>query len=132
MSDNLTKSQRSYNMSRIKSKNTALELKVFNALESAKVNFGKHDKELPGKPDIVFYKTKTAVFIDSDFWHGWKLKTWESKLSDFWRKKISYNENRDKRNNKILRSIGWKPVRVWGHQLKKNFNKYVKKIQSYA
>lgn len=85
MPDNLTPEQRSYCMSRIKGKDTGLEVKVRSGLHRKGMRFRKHVKELPGKPDVVFFRAKVAVFIDGDFWHGYQLASWEHKVSDFWK-----------------------------------------------
>ena len=82
------------------------------------MKFRKHDKSLPGRPDIVFPKERVAVFIDGDFWHGWRLPAWEHKLSKFWRDKLHANRRRDRRNFRKLRTSGWKVIRIWQHQLK--------------
>ena len=80
MPDNLTPAQRSYCMSRIKGKDTGLELRVRSELHKRGLRFRKHLKELPGKPDIVFTRAKVVVFIDGDFWHGYRFATWEHKV----------------------------------------------------
>ena len=68
-------------------------------------------KNLPGKPDIVFTKRKIAIFIDGDFWHGYRFPTWKDSLSDFWQKKIEQNRIRDRKNFNKLRKRGWKVIR---------------------
>lgn len=123
----LTKEQRSYNMSRIKGKNTRLELKVFGVLKERGLKFKKHYK-IVGKPDIAFPGKKIAVFIDSDFWHGWQFGRWKNKLSPFWRQKIGLNKIRDRKNNRKLRAGGWTVIRIWEHQLSSNLNKNIDRI----
>jgi DNA mismatch endonuclease (patch repair protein) len=130
MPDNLTPAQRSYCMSRIKGKDTDLEVRVRSALHRKGLRFRKHVKELPGKPDIVFTKARVAVFVDGDFWHGYRFPTWENKVSDFWKKKISKNRERDAMNHRKLREIGWMVIRLWQHELKKDFDKSIVKIVS--
>jgi len=88
----------------------------------------RHLKSLPGKPDIVLPKNRVAIFIDSDFWHGWQFPRWERKLNGFWRRKIRLNRSRDLRNFRILRQMGWRVARMWGHQLKEDFSGTIKKI----
>ena len=73
MPDNLTPEQRSYCMSRIKAKDTGLEVKVRSALHKKGLRFRKNVKELPGTPDIVFKKAQIAIFVDGDFWHGYRF-----------------------------------------------------------
>ncbi len=85
--DRLTKKKRSWNMSRIRSKNTKPELLLYKTLKKAGYKFRKHSS-LPGKPDVAFTDVKLAVFIDGEFWHGRKFHQWKSKLSHFWLEKI--------------------------------------------
>jgi DNA mismatch endonuclease (patch repair protein) len=85
---------------------------------------------LPGKPDIVFTKAKVAVFIDGDFWHGYRFPAWEHKVSEFWRKKISKNRDRDKKNSNKLRKMGWRVIRIWKHEIDKNIDDCIDRIVS--
>lgn len=128
MIDNLTPLQRSYCMSRVKGKDTGLERLVRTALQKQGLKFRKHVKELPGKPDIVFPQARVVVFIDGDFWHGYRFPVWESKLSEFWRRKIRSNRERDRKNFRKLRSRKWRVVRLWQHQIESNLNGCIKKI----
>ena len=130
MVDNLTPEQRSYCMSRIKGKDTGLEMRVRSELHRQGLRFRKHVKELPGKPDVVFVAAKVAVFIDGDFWHGYRFPSWEHKVSDFWKKKISKNRERDNKNHRKLRNTGWKVVRLWQHDIEKNFEVSINRIIS--
>jgi len=107
MPDNLSPEQRSYCMSRVKGKDTGLEKLVRSELHKRGLRFRKHVKELPGKPDIVFTRAKVAVFVDGDFWHGYLFPSWEEKVSDFWKKKISKTRERDMNNHQQLRDTGW-------------------------
>src|SRR5262249_2990621 len=88
----------------------------------------KHVSSLPGKPDIVFATQKIAVFIDGDFWHGYRLPLWEHKLSDFWKNKIKKNQQRDHRNFRTLRGMGWRVIRIWQHEIKRDLNACILKI----
>jgi len=128
MPDNLTPKQRSYCMSRIKGKDTGPEKKVRSALHKRGLRFRKHVNDLPGKPDIVFRKAKVAVFIDGDFWHGYRFPAWEDKVSDFWKKKITGNRKRDAKNHRELRSKGWKVIRLWQHEVEKDFEACIDRI----
>ena len=118
MSDNLTPEQRSYTMSRVRVRDTALELKVHSALEEHSLTFTTHVIDLPGKPDIVFEEAKLVVFVDGDFWHGYRFPAWKNTLSPFWREKISKTRERDRRNFRKLRRRGWALIRLWQHQIK--------------
>lgn len=129
MTDNLTKEQRKKNMQNIRSKGTIPEKLVMKELRKLKIHFTKHDKKLPGKPDIVFKRKKIAVFIDSDFWHcnpkRFKMpKTNES----YWTKKFERNIKRDKEVNRLLIEMGWKVIRLWEYDIKHNFNECFIKI----
>ncbi|MCJ7602874.1 MAG: very short patch repair endonuclease [Desulfobulbaceae bacterium] len=128
--DNLTPEQRSYCMSRIKGKDTGLEVLVRSALHKRGLRFRKHVKELPGKPDIVFIKARVAVFLDGDFWHGYRFPSWENKVSDFWKKKISKNRERDAGNHRKLRAMGWTVIRLWQHEVQKNFETCIERIDA--
>jgi len=126
--DKLSKEQRSYCMSRCKSKDTGLEKKVRSELHKRGLRFRKHLSGLPGKPDIVFTKQKLAVFLDGDFWHGYRFPQWADDLSPFWRNKISETKERDKRNFTNLRKAGWKVLRIWEHEVEKDLEKVITKI----
>ena len=130
MTDPLTPEQRSRAMKRVKLKNGSLETLVQRELRSRGLRFECHDSSLPGSPDIVFRKNRVAVFVDGDFWHGWRLPAWEHKLSEFWREKLHANRRRDQRNLRRLRAQGWKVVRVWQHELERKGDlKWVERIQ---
>ena len=128
MSDRLTSKQRSYCMSRVKGKDTMLEKIVRSELHKKGHRFRKHSPELPGKPDIVFVNKKVAVFLDGDFWHGYRFPRWEHTLKPFWKKKIGETRKRDLRNFAKLRRMGWKVIRIWEHEVKEDKNKVIEKI----
>lgn len=128
MPDNLTPEQRSYCMSRIKGKDTGLEMRVRSELHRRGFRFRKHVKELPGKPDVVFTKAKVAVFIDGDFWHGYRFPAWEHKVSDFWKQKINKNREQDRRNHRKLKEMGWTVIRLWQHDLERDFQECIERI----
>ncbi len=130
MTDNLTPQQRKYCMSRIKGKDTGLEKRVRSELHRRGLRFRKHVKELPGKPDIVFGKAKVAVFVDGDFWHGYDFSSWENKVSDFWKGKISKNRERDLKNHQELSELGWTVIRLWQHEVEKDFEDCIDRIIS--
>ena len=128
MVDNLTVSQRSYCMSRVRSKDTSIERVVRSELFKRGYRFRKHVKTLPGRPDIVFAGKKLAVFIDGGFWHGYRFPQWEHKISKFWREKIQVTRKRDKRNFQKLKRSGWKVIRLWQHDIEKDLNECVERI----
>lgn len=124
-----TKEQRSYNMSRIRSKNTKPELVLYGKLKEAGFKFKKHFP-IPGKPDAVFPKEKIAIFVDGEYWHGKNFRKWKDQLSEFWLEKIGANIKRDRAIRRQLRKDGWQIFRVWGRDLVRESDKYVLKIYS--
>ena len=128
MPDRHTPEQRSYNMSRVKGKDTGLELIVRNELQKLGLTFDNNVRNLPGKPDIVFWAEKVAIFIDGDFWHGYRFSAWESTLSSFWKNKIGETRKRDQRNFRKLRRMGWKVIRVWQHQIHKDLDSSIARM----
>lgn len=131
MADNLTPAQRSFCMSRVKNKDTNIEKLVRSELHKQGYRFRKNVRNLPGSPDIVFSKIKLAIFIDGDFWHGYRFPAWEHKVSDFWKNKIRTNRERDQKNFKKLRKMGWRVLRIWQHEIKKDQEKCLEKIITY-
>jgi len=120
MPDNLSPKQRSYTMSRMRSKDTVPELTIQTLVRARHLRWRKHLVSLPGKPDLVFVRAKVAVFIDGDFFHGWRLSVWKSKLSDYWQQKLERNRRRDIRTFRSLRKAGWLVIRLWQHQVKRD------------
>ena len=92
--------------------------------------FRKHLKELPGKPDIVFTKARVVVFLDGDFWHGYEFLTWQDTVSAFWKAKIANTIKRDARNDLLLQEMGWTVVRLWQHDLERNYEGSIEDIVS--
>lgn len=115
-------------MRKVKSRNTAPELALRKALWARGLRYRLHARDLPGKPDIVFRKSRLAVFVDGDFWHGnqWRSRGHESleaqfvgsPKADYWIPKIDRNMRRDRINTAKLLSEGWKVLRFWESSLK--------------
>ncbi|NLW30019.1 MAG: very short patch repair endonuclease [Fibrobacter sp.] len=127
--DNLTKEQRRKNMTRIRSQNTKPERIIEQELKRRKIYFAKQVKTIIGKPDIVFRRKKVIVFIDSDFWHGHPKRYIKPKTNpEYWVPKIEKNVERDKKVNKELKKCGWKVIRLWEYDIKKDLNGCVRKI----
>lgn len=126
--DKLTPEQRSRLMSRVRSKDTDIERALRSALHRNGLRFRKHVSGLPGRPDIVFPKARLAVYVDGDFWHGYRFKTWKDKLPLYWQEKIEKNRKRDACNKRRLRSMGWTALRIWGHSIEKNLDGVVAAI----
>ena len=113
---------RSYNMSRVKGKDTKPEEIVRKYLFSQGFRYRKNDKRLPGKPDIVLPKYKTVIFVNGCFWHkheGCKYFVWPKSNSEFWKEKIESNIVRDKKQYEELKNAGWHVIIVWECELKK-------------
>jgi len=130
MVDNLTREQRSRCMSRVRTRNTDIERALRSALHRRGFRFRKHVKALPGCPDLVFVSQRAVVFIDGDFWHGYRYPTWAESLSPFWRRKIEINRRRDQRNFRRLRHRGWKVIRIWQHEVERDLLRCVGRIVS--
>ena len=123
--DVLTREQRHRNMCNIKGKDTKIEILLRSALREKGFRYRKNYGKLPGKPDIALTKYKIAVFCDSEFFHGKDWEQLEEKLrksdhAEFWINKISKNRLRDDEVNKKLNYLGWKVIRFWGSEIKKN------------
>ena len=112
-----------YNMSRIRSKDTKIEVILRKELWSRGLRYRKNVKSIAGKPDIAFIGKKVAVFCDSEFWHGYD---WEHRKDDiktrreFWIPKIEKNIQRDLEVNRILEEQGWIVLRFWGKEIQKD------------
>lgn len=112
---------RSYNMSRIRSKDTKPEMLVRKFLFSHGFRYSLHNKKLPGKPDIVLRKYKTVIFVHGCFWHGHqncKYYVVPKTKTDWWLEKIGENTKRDDRNKTQLIKQGWKVLTVFECDLK--------------
>lgn len=136
MVDRLSKEKRSWNMSRIRGKDTAPEVKVRSFLFRSGFRFRKNVQNLPGKPDIVLPKYKTVIFINGCFWHrhkNCKLATTPKTRTDFWLAKFEKNVLNDRKKTQILESSGWNVLTVWECELKKDFflcmDSLIKKIK---
>ncbi|PID28586.1 MAG: very short patch repair endonuclease [Candidatus Cloacimonadota bacterium] len=131
--DKLTKEQRSLNMKAVKSKGSKIEKILAKEMWARGLRYRKNVKDIFGKPDFAFKKAKTAVFCDSEFWHG---KDWETRKNDiksnrdYWFKKIERNIERDKEVTEYLTAQGWTVLRFWGKEITKNTEKCVQKIQN--
>jgi DNA mismatch endonuclease (patch repair protein) len=116
MRDRLSKERRSWNMSRIRGKNTLPEMRVRSLLHRMGYRFRLHRTDLPGKPDVVFVSQRVALFVHGCFWHrhpGCKNCTSPTNNRTFWRQKLEGNAARDKRNRNALRKLGWISVVIW-------------------
>ncbi len=123
MADNHSPEVRSYNMAQIKSENTKPEEIVRKFLFSKGLRYRKNDKRYLGKPDIVFPKYKTVIFVNGCFWHchhGCKEFVIPKSRLDYWLPKLEYNCKRDEENYINLQAQGWRVIIVWECELKKD------------
>ncbi len=121
MTDVHNKETRSYNMSRIKGKDTKPEMLVRKFLFSKGFRYRLHDKKLPGKPDIVLPKYKTVIFIHGCFWHGHdgcRYFSIPKTRTDWWKEKIGKNILNDIKAMNSLGKEGWNIIVLWTCQLK--------------
>ena len=123
--DKHTPEQRHRNMQAIKNKDSEIELMLRKELWHRGLRYQKNSKKVFGHPDIVFLGKKVAVFVDSEFWHGFD---WENRKNDFkshqefWIPKIERNMQRDIEVNTTLQTNGWTVLRFWGKEIKNNLN----------
>ena len=114
--DTVSKEKRSEIMSKVRGKDTKPEKIVRSLLHVMGYRFRLHRKDLPGKPDIVLPKYKTAIFVHGCFWHGHECKHGQNRPKSnaaYWKNKIQSNMHRDKINNIELERLGWKVIVVW-------------------
>ncbi len=121
MTDVHSKKVRSFNMSRIRSKDTKPELLVRKYLFSKGFRYKLHDRKLPGKPDLVFPKHKTVLFVHGCFWHGHakcKYFVIPKTRTQWWVEKITRNKQVDKKNVRLLKALGWRVLIVYECKLR--------------
>jgi len=124
MADIFSKKKRSEIMSRVRAKETGIEIRFQKALWSAGFRYRKNVRKYFGTPDVVLRKYKTVILIDSCFWHGCKKHgTMPKTRKAFWKKKIERNMERDSEVTKHYRKEKWQVIRIWEHEIKKNFDK---------
>jgi DNA mismatch endonuclease (patch repair protein) len=129
LTDTLTKYQRSKCMSTVKNKDTDLEIIFRKSISKLKIRSYRLHTNLPGTPDLYFPKYRIAVFIDGCFWHGCpSCSSMPASNTAFWKQKIIKNKSRDKAVNLALHKLGIRVQRFWGHEIKKNPEKYANKL----
>lgn len=114
--DIVSESQRSWNMSRIRARDTQPERTVRSALFKAGLRYRVDVHDLPGKPDIVLKRYRTVVFVHGCFWHrhpGCKLAYTPKSRNDFWEAKFERNVERDREVETQLRQAGWRYLVIW-------------------
>ena len=128
-----TSAQRSYNMSRIRSRNTTPERTVRRELWGRGYRYRLNDRRLPGTPDLVLPKYRAVIFINGCFWHGHHgcTKYVVPKTNEaFWREKIARNIARDELNAQRLDTLAWTVITVWECELGKNTDATIDRIEA--
>lgn len=131
MADRISPEHRSWNMSRIKGKDTKIEVMVRQYLFHYGFRFRKNDKRYPGKPDVILPKYKTAIFVHGCFWHrheGCKLATTPKTRTEFWMEKFAKNIANDKKHYEELKKMGWNVIVIWECELENDFEGTMQKI----
>ena len=131
MSDVHSKEIRSYNMSRIRGKDTKPEEIVRKYLFSQGFRYRKNDSRLPGKPDVVLPKYHTVIFVQGCFWHrhqGCKGATTPKTRTDYWNKKFERNIENDKVSCRALKAAGWNVITLWEYEINKRFDETMDRL----
>lgn len=129
-----TTRSRSELMKKIRSVNTEPERILRKELWKLGFRYRLNSVKLPGKPDIVFNKFKVVVFVDGEFWHGYKWKKKKPKIKanrKYWIPKIERNMKRDRLYNRELNKLGYTVLRFWEQQVRKDLSTCLVKIQSH-
>ncbi|MBU1088352.1 very short patch repair endonuclease [Patescibacteria group bacterium] len=127
--DKFSKKKRSEIMSKVKEKDSQIEIVLRKALWKKGIRYRKNVKKNFGNPDLVLAKYKTVIFVDSCFWHGCpKHYRAPSTKIIFWKKKLEQNKKRDKEVNLHYKKTNWQIIRIWEHEIKRSLKTVVLKI----
>ena len=130
-----TTAQRSRTMSKIRNKNTRPEMRLRKALWNAGLRYRLHQKDIPGRPDVVIEKWKVAIFVDGEFWHGYEWSKKRDKIKTnraFWIPKIERNMQRDREVNMELKRLGSEVFRFWEDEEKKEIGTCVQRVLDFV
>ena len=125
----------SYTMSRIRGKDTSIEIKLRQALREKGLRYQICRGDVFGHPDIVFKSLRIAIFCDSEFWHGYHFEENKAKIHsnlDYWIPKIERNIERDKEVNKVLAEQGYLVLRYWGEDINRHLDQVVDEILAHV
>jgi DNA mismatch endonuclease (patch repair protein) len=136
MVDVLTEKQRQYCMSRIKGKNTKPEMIVRKLAFALGYRYRLHDGKLPGKPDLVFVGRHKVIFVHGCYWHRHDCKYGKvipQTRKKFWEEKLAGNKERDKKNVRELKKLGWDVLIIWECETKETsrYERMVAKIDGF-
>jgi DNA mismatch endonuclease (patch repair protein) len=130
MVDHLSADERSQLMKRVRTRDTEPEVALRHALWGVGVRGWRlHPKDVPGRPDLVFRRKRLAVFVDGAFWHGHPGHYW-GQSGEFWDKKIARNRERDARVNHELEEAGWRVLRLWDFEVRKDLQRCVERVRA--
>lgn len=120
MTDVLTATQRRFNMSRIRGRDTKPELMIRRGLHARGFRYRLHNRNLPGKPDMVFPRYHAVILVHGCFWHGHNCPLFKlpATRQEFWSAKIAANRSRDERVTQELLKLGWRIATVWECSIK--------------
>ncbi len=127
MTDIFTPEKRSWVMSRIRGTNTKIDVKMKKMLVDSGYKWEMYPK-MYGNPDFCHKRKKIIIYCDGDFWHGYQYDVKKKPAKKFWRDKIENNMRRDKKYTRKLRRDGWSVLRIWEHDIQKNPEKCMRKI----
>ena len=130
--DVLTPEQRRLVMSRIRGKDTKPEILIRHGLHGRGLRYRLHRPAIPGKPDIVFPKYRTVIFVNGCFWHGHgcSLFRWPKSHATFWRNKIYRNMERDREVRVALKAADWRAIVVWECALRGKYRRRLTEVLS--
>ena len=131
MADHLSKERRSWNMSRIRGRDTIPERKLRSYLHRLGFRFRVHETKLPGKPDVVLPKYRTVIFVHGCFWHrhdGCKHAATPKSNEFFWLEKFRGTLERDERNSNALRKLGWQVIIAWECEINSDVDQVAQRI----
>lgn len=134
MTDKITPRHRSWNMSRIRSSNTKPELIVRSILHRIGFRFRVNPTHIPGRPDIVLLRYRTAIFVNGCFWHqhaGCKEASRPTSNTKYWKAKLEANVQRDAKNSRLLKLKGWRVLRLWECEVEQYPIKIAKRIVKF-
>lgn len=132
--DVLTPEQRRKNMKNIRNRDSAIELRLRKALWHKGYRYRKNWKALPGTPDIVLTRYQIAIFCDSEYFHGKDWMQLQQRIrrgnnAEFWEKKIAGNIRHDLDVTAELKGLGWKVIRFWGEDIKKDLDGCIRTVE---
>lgn len=133
MTDRISKEKRSWNMSRIRGKDTKPETLLRGLLHQEGFRFRLHSPNLPGKPDIVLPKYRTVIFVHGCFWHrhkGCSNATMPKTRTEFWAEKFRRTVERDQRKQSELEALGWRVLTVWECELVSNPRNLLRSVKN--